>query len=111
MKFSHILTSTVSALSLGLTVEGHFLRSRNDAVGPKQPFKPLPYSHPRKKVCHVRTHGDGSDDSKFILSALNQCNHGGKAVFEADKEYTIGTALDLTFLKHIDLGTPPILSI
>lgn len=53
----------------------------------------------------MRSHGDGSDDSKFILSALHQCNHGGKVVFAEDKEYTIGTALDLTFLKHIDLGT------
>ncbi|KAL4917705.1 pectin lyase fold/virulence factor [Aspergillus aurantiobrunneus] len=102
MKLSHILSSTVSILSLGLTAEG-FSRSRNDAVGPQQPFRPLPHSHPREKVCHVRSHGDGSDDSEFVLSALKQCNHGGKAVFAADKEYTIGTALDLTFLKHIDL--------
>ncbi|CBF78078.1 hypothetical protein AN8761.2 [Aspergillus nidulans FGSC A4] len=103
MKLSHLLTSAVSVLSLGLTVEGHFSRSRNDAVGPKRPFKPLPYSHPRKKVCHVRSHGDGRDDSAFILSALKSCNNGGKVVFAEEKEYTIGTALDLTFLKHVDL--------
>ncbi|KAL2871468.1 putative extracellular exo-polygalacturonase [Aspergillus lucknowensis] len=104
MKFSNILTSTVSLLVLGATVEGHFSHSRNDAVGPKRPFRPLPPSHLRKRVCHVRSHGDSSyDDAEFILSALKECNHGGKVVFDADKEYTIGTALDLTFLKHIDL--------
>ncbi|OJJ55877.1 hypothetical protein ASPSYDRAFT_60051 [Aspergillus sydowii CBS 593.65] len=102
MKLSGALTSTVTILSLGATVEG-FFHSRNDAVAPKPPFRPLPHSYPREKVCHVRSHGDGSDDSKFILSALHQCNHGGKVVFAEDKEYTIGTALDLTFLKHIDL--------
>ncbi|KAL2820093.1 Exopolygalacturonase X-1 [Aspergillus granulosus] len=104
MKFSHIVTSTVSLLTLGTAVEGHFTRSRNDAVGPKPPFRPLPQSHSRKKVCHVRSYGDSSrDDSDFILSALRKCNHGGKVVFDAHKEYTIGTALDLTFLKNIDL--------
>lgn len=108
MKFSSVLTSTVSILSLGVAVEG-FFHSRNDAVAPKPPFRPLPHSYPRKKVCHVRSHDDGSDDSKFILSALHQCNHGGKVVFAEDKEYTVGTALDLTFLKHIDLGMFPAL--
>ncbi|KAL4927563.1 putative extracellular exo-polygalacturonase [Aspergillus undulatus] len=104
MKVSQFITTTVSILSLGLTdsVEG-FSRSRNDVVRPKPPFRPLPTSHPRKKVCHVQSYGDGSDDSEFILSAIKECNHGGKVVFNEGEEYTIGTALDLTFLKHIDL--------
>jgi hypothetical protein len=38
------------------------------------------------------------------LSALKQCNNGGKVVFDADKKYTIGKALDMTFLKHVDFG-------
>ncbi|KAL4805890.1 Exopolygalacturonase X-1 [Aspergillus unguis] len=109
MKLSHLLTSAVSLLSLGASVEAyshgkeHFQRSRNDACGPKKPFRPLPPSHPRKKVCNVRSHGDGTDDSDFILSALKKCNYGGKVVFAEDEEYTIGTALDLRFLKHVDL--------
>ncbi|KAL5339596.1 pectin lyase fold/virulence factor [Aspergillus crustosus] len=106
MKLSHLLTTAISILSLGTTsveASGHFSRSRNDAIGPKKPFRPLPSSHPRKKVCHVRSHGDGSDDSEFILSALKKCNHGGKVVFAEEEEYTVGTALDLTFLKHVDL--------
>ncbi|KKA19006.1 Polygalacturonase [Rasamsonia emersonii CBS 393.64] len=36
-----------------------------------------------------------------LLSALKECNNGGKVVF--DKQYVIGTALDLQFLKHVDL--------
>ncbi|KAL4960061.1 putative extracellular exo-polygalacturonase [Aspergillus stella-maris] len=104
MKLSHLLTSTVGILSLGLpgSVDA-FSRSRNDVVHPKKPFKPLPTSFPRKKICHVDSYGDGSDDSEFILSALKECNIGGKVVFDEDVEYTIGTALDLTFLKHVDL--------
>ncbi|KKK21829.1 hypothetical protein P175DRAFT_0443178 [Aspergillus ochraceoroseus IBT 24754] len=103
MKFSHLLTQAVSLLSLGLTVEAHFTPSRNDAVGPKHAFRPLPESHGRKRTCHVRSNGDGTDDSKYIMAALRKCNNGGKVVFDQDKEYTIGTALDMTFLKHVDL--------
>ncbi|KAI9372297.1 pectin lyase fold/virulence factor [Aspergillus egyptiacus] len=101
MKLSYILTHTASLLTLG--VESHFIRTRNDAVAPNHPFRPLPPSPQRRKTCHVDTHGDGTDDSSFILSAINQCNRGGKVIFDADKEYTIGTALDLTFLRNIDL--------
>jgi len=35
----------------------------------------------------------------------SDCNNGGHAVFTEGTNYLIGTALDLTFLKHIDLGT------
>lgn len=52
----------------------------------------------------VKANGNGKDDSKNILSAIKSCNNGGHVVFPKDKNYTIGTALDLTFLKHIDLG-------
>jgi galacturan 1,4-alpha-galacturonidase len=53
----------------------------------------------------VKSHNDGlTDDSKYILDALHDCNNGGHVVFKEGTEYLIGTALDLTFLKHIDLG-------
>lgn len=77
--------------------------SRNHAVSPKHPFHPLPDTKHRTKVCYVESHGDGTDDSKYILQAIKKCNNGGRVVF--DKSYTIGTALDLQFLKHIDLGS------
>lgn len=76
--------------------------SRNNRVGPKCPFKPLPETGKRHKVCNVKSHGNGRDDSKHILAALKSCNNGGKVVF--DKNYTIGTALDIQWLKNIDLG-------
>ncbi|KAE8551562.1 hypothetical protein EYB25_005452 [Talaromyces marneffei] len=75
--------------------------SRNKQVGPKCAFKPLPETAKRNKVCKVKTHGNGKDDSDYILAALKSCNNGGKVVF--DKDYTIGTALDIQWLKHIDL--------
>ncbi|KAI5303320.1 hypothetical protein KEM56_007674 [Ascosphaera pollenicola] len=71
---------------------------------PKQPFKPLPKSHSRTKVCNVEASGDGKDDSDNILDALHRCNDGGHVVFGKDKDYTIGKALDMTFLKHVDIG-------
>ena len=79
---------------------------------PHHPSKPLPSPPPRNKVCHVRSHNDGvTDDSKYILDALHRCNNGGHVVFSEGKKYTIGTALDLTFLEHIDIGMCHALSI
>lgn len=63
------------------------------------------YAPPRNRVCNIKSYNDGlTDDSKYILEALNSCNNGGHAVFQKGLKYTIGTALDLTFLNHIDIG-------
>jgi len=71
---------------------------------PKHPHVPPPSPPPRGKVCYIKSHNDGvTDDSTFILDALHDCNNGGHAVFTEGTNYLIGTALDLTFLKHIDL--------
>ncbi len=75
------------------------------SCSPKKPSKPQPPSPPREKVCYVRSHNDSiTDDSEYILSALHSCNNGGHVVFKEGLQYTIGTALDLTFLNHIDIG-------
>lgn len=65
----------------------------------------VPDSSPaRSKTCYVESHNDlVTDDSQYILSALQQCNNGGHVVFPANQSYLIGTALDLTFLQHIDI--------
>lgn len=71
---------------------------------PNQPWKTFPSSPPRHKICHVPSHNDfTTDDSSYILSALQECNNGGRVVFPSNTSYVIGTALDLTFLHHIDL--------
>lgn len=95
------LSTITEARSINVASKGY---SRTDSCKPHHPFKPFPPSHPRTKICHVSSHGDGRDDAKFIISALKECNNGGKVVFDADKHYTIGTALDMTFLKNVDLG-------
>jgi galacturan 1,4-alpha-galacturonidase len=72
---------------------------------PKHPSKPPPSPPPRNRVCYVKSHNDGvTDDSTYILDALHDCNNGGHVVFAEGLKYTIGTALDLTFLEHIDIG-------
>lgn len=43
------------------------------------------------------------DSGKDILYAVNQCNPGGAVHFEKGQVYTVGTALDLTNLKNVDL--------
>lgn len=71
---------------------------------PKKPHRPVP-SHPlRTRVCYVKSHGNGNDDASYVLDAIRSCNNGGHVVFKQGIQYTIGTALDLTFLKHIDIG-------
>lgn len=105
MKIASSLTQALSLLvSLSASVEAKNTYSRTEACHPNHPFKPLPASHPRTRTCHVANHGHGKDDSANVLSALKKCNNGGKVIFDADKTYTIGKALDMTFLKHVDLG-------
>jgi galacturan 1,4-alpha-galacturonidase len=76
----------------------------NHPVAPHHPGKAFPASPDRTKTCIVQSHGNGTDDSATILKAIKQCNNGGHVVFPKDQKFTIGTALDLTFLNHIDLG-------
>ena len=72
-------------------------------------YGPLPngsWLHPehRSRTCYVRSHNDLiTDDSPYILSALRDCNDGGHVIFPSNTNYLIGTALNLTFLRHVDL--------
>ncbi|KAL1622265.1 Exopolygalacturonase [Neofusicoccum ribis] len=63
---------------------------------------PMPVSAARNKTCVVPASGDGSDDAPAILEAFQSCSPGGSVVLSANETYTVGTALDLTFLKHVD---------
>ncbi|OAA55264.1 exopolygalacturonase [Niveomyces insectorum RCEF 264] len=71
---------------------------------PKQPRVPIPSPPARSQVCYVETHDDGvTDDSAYILYALHTCNDGGHVVFSEGRTFVVGTAMDWTFLKHIDI--------
>ncbi|KAH8723772.1 pectin lyase fold/virulence factor [Phaeosphaeriaceae sp. PMI808] len=72
-------------------------------IAPHHPGKPFSASPDRTKICVLQAIGNGSDDSANILDAIKQCNNGGHVVFPKGQKFTIGTALDLTFLNHIDL--------
>lgn len=72
--------------------------------GPFNAGKAIPFSPPRSKdrYCYVQPGSeDQRDDAPRILDAFNDCNNGGTIVF--DKSYLIGSPLDLTFLKHVDV--------
>lgn len=88
--------------------ESHALVTRSNRphhpIKPHHPGKPFPTSPDRTRTCVVKANGNGSDDSKNILKAIKDCNNGGHVIFPKEKKFIIGTALDLTFLKHIDLG-------
>lgn len=86
-------------------VSGHHASQRPKVeVKPKTPTIPPPSPPARNRTCYVSSHGNGTDDSPYIMDALQSCNNGGHVVFTEGTEYIIGTALDLTFLNHIDLG-------
>ncbi|KAK8174518.1 pectin lyase fold/virulence factor [Phyllosticta citribraziliensis] len=74
------------------------------SVGPIPPYRPLPTSPPRNRTCVVSAHGNGTDDGPAVLDAFKSCNNGGAVVLSENTTYTIGTALDLTFLEHVDWG-------
>lgn len=76
----------------------------NFKIGPYQPCRPIPPSPPRTRTCVVKANADGSDDSANILAALHECNNGGHVIFTKNEKYIIGTALDMTFLNHVDIG-------
>jgi galacturan 1,4-alpha-galacturonidase len=77
----------------------------NHPIKPHHPAKQPPLSAERNKTCIVENaRGSDQDDSDNILKAIKSCNNGGHVVFPKDQSYTVGTALDLQFLKHIDLG-------
>ena len=86
----------VSSLIEGLTELGSPIGTSH-----RPPFCTSP---PRYKTCIVKSHSDlKTDDSPYILKALHDCNRGGHVVFPNGTTYIIGTALDLTFLSHIDI--------
>lgn len=72
---------------------------------PQRPYKKMHDSPKRNKKCVVKSHNDfKTDDSSYILSAVKKCNDGGHVVFPEGTTYVVGTALDLSGLKHIDIG-------
>lgn len=104
MKISNTFTQALGLwLSISAAVQAKEY-SRSEVCHPHHPFKPLPGSQARTRTCHVANHGHGRDDSANVLTALKKCNNGGKVIFDAGKTYTIAKALDMTFLKHVDLG-------
>jgi galacturan 1,4-alpha-galacturonidase len=74
---------------------------------PIQPRLPPPVHGKRTKICHVRYHHqEWEAASDFVMDAMQKCNNGGHVIFSPNITYTIGQALDLTFLKNIDIGMP-----
>ena len=72
---------------------------------PQRPYKKMHASPKRTKKCVVKSHNDfKTDDSEYILKAVEKCNDGGHVIFPEGTTYVIGTALDLTGLRRIDIG-------
>ena len=75
------------------------------SFAPYHPSKAQIPSPSRNRTCFVQSHNDNvTDDSPYILQAIDDCNCGGHVVFTEGTKYIIGTALNLTYLSHIDLG-------
>ncbi|RYP62299.1 hypothetical protein DL769_007354 [Monosporascus sp. CRB-8-3] len=107
MRFS-LATALVAALGFASPGSAKFQskipqRPKIQAA-PYNVARSLPPSPPRSKgrYCHVVPgSGDDRDDAPRIMKAFKKCNDGGTVVF--DKAYLIGSPLDLTFLKHVDV--------
>ncbi|KAK3329175.1 exopolygalacturonase [Apodospora peruviana] len=107
MKLHGFLTTLLAIIATTVTVAAGYKLSSRPVLRPMPYNSRMPFPNPPardSKVCVVNTHGDGvTDDSFSILFALWDCNDGGHVLFPRGETYTIGTALDLTFLKHIDI--------
>lgn len=104
MLVNTLLPALVAAMAGMAEAQREFAPRPDIVPNPKPAFKPMPVSAPRTgKTCYVKPScAPGRDDSAKILKAMNECNNGGTVVL--DKEYTVCSALDLRFLKHIDIA-------
>lgn len=97
---------TCLALAAGLATAADDISPRPSlSFYPKAPYHAVVEPPARCKTCFIDSHGDGvTDDSQAILNAFKECNDGGHTVFKQNQTYVIGTAMDWTFLNHIDIG-------
>jgi galacturan 1,4-alpha-galacturonidase len=78
------------------SVKAHESNRPSLVYSPQRPYKKMHASPKRTKKCIVKSHNDfKTDDSEYILKAVEKCNNGGHVVFPA---------LDLTGLRRIDIG-------
>lgn len=92
--------SVLGVVSVGSTcVAADGLSRRNQPGHPGKPGQPARDG----RVCTVKAGGNGQDDSQNILDAVHDCNNGGRVLFENGQHYTIGKAIDLTFMNSVDL--------
>ncbi|KAI0007842.1 glycoside hydrolase family 28 protein [Xylariaceae sp. FL0662B] len=90
--------------SASATYNGHIPARPRLEPGPFNVGQALPFSPPRIKgrYCQVEPGCESArNDAPQILKAFEECNDGGTVVL--DKSYVIGSPLDLTFLKHVDV--------
>lgn len=89
---------------LGKSSQKHVSPKPHVTCHPKTNWLSPPAPTERNKTCYVQSYGNGTDDSPLILDAIDSCNNGGHVVFSEGTQYTIGTALNLTYLNQIDIG-------
>ncbi|KAK8098796.1 extracellular exo-polygalacturonase, partial [Apiospora kogelbergensis] len=104
MKAALLWRASLLATTAYVAAAGHISPRPSLSFSPNTPYHAVVEPPPRNKTCFIESHGDGkTDDSPCILNAFRQCNNGGRAVFRQDQTYFIGTAMDWTFLNHIDI--------
>lgn len=104
MRTSSWWCATLLAAGAAASCPGGYSSRPVISPSPHTPRLAVPSPPARSKFCTVKTHGNGSDDSAYILSAFHSCNNGGHVLFSANTTYTVGTAMDWTFLQSIDIG-------
>lgn len=111
LHFSAIMRSLTSLFSVFIwsavvSANPHFKLPKRPDVKP-YPYDsgtPMPYSPARDagRYCYVKPGiSEDRDDAAAIFDAFHKCNDGGTIIF--DRDYLIGSPLDLTFLRHIDV--------
>jgi galacturan 1,4-alpha-galacturonidase len=102
-RFIAVLASIINAVDGSLDRSPVLTRPAIEAwpLSPGRTHTVSPGRNPNR-FCFVERSSKSSDDAANILKAFRNCNHGGTVVL--DKNYTIESPLDLTFLHSIDVA-------
>ena len=104
MKVNCLLPLALAAASTAAGAAPAIPKRPEIVAAPYGTGRDMPPSPPRdpSRVCRVKPGCKPvRDDARAILTAFEKCNNGGTVVM--DRDYLVGSPLDLTFLKHIDV--------
>lgn len=106
MKFltlAALLVGAVSSTAIDSLIPGAEVYPASGTAGLKR-IGAHHHKHPNRRTVTIRhSRHDNDDISEDFLWGIKKANHGGRLLLKKHHKYVIGTKLDLTFLKDIEV--------